>query len=118
MAQAGTDSGGVVSFKVTVELTDADQLVKPGMTAAVNILVNELADVPLVPNRAVRVVDGKRVIYLLKNGIPVRTEISLGASGDTVSVIAGGDAQVGDVVILNPPVEFGPGGGPGGGPGN
>lgn len=119
VAQAGTDSGGVVSFKVTVELTDADQLVKPGMTAAVNILVNELADVPLVPNRAVRVVDGKRVIYLLKNGAAVRTEISLGASGDTVSVIAGGDVQVGDVVILNPPLEFtGPGGGPGGGPGN
>lgn len=118
VAQAGTDSGGVVNFKVTVELTDADQLVKPGMTAAVNILVKELADVPLVPNRAVRVVDGKRVVYLLKDGVSVRTEISLGASGDTVSVIAGG-AQVGDVVILNPPLEFsGPGGGPGGGFGN
>ncbi len=116
VAQAGTDVGGVVNFKVTVELTDADQFVKPGMTAAVSIIVKELADVPLVPNRAVRLVDGKRVVYLLENGLPVRTEITLGASGDTVSVIAGGDVQEGDVIVLNPPVEFsGPGGGPGGG---
>ena len=115
VAQAGTEASGIVNFKVTIELTDADRFVKPGMTAAVNIIVNELADVPLVPNRAVRLVDGKRVIYLLKNGAPVKTEITLGASGDTVSVIAGGDVQEGDVVILNPPVEFsGPGGGPGG----
>lgn len=115
VAQAGTDVGGVVNFKVTVQLTDADRFVKPGMTAAVNIIVNELADVPLVPNRAVRLVDGQRVVYLLVNGLPQRTEITLGASGDTVSVIAGGDVQVGDVVILNPPLEFsGPGGGPGG----
>lgn len=115
VAQAGTDVGGVVNFKVTVQLTDADQFVKPGMTAAVNIIVNELADVLLVPNRAVRLVDGKRVVYLLEDGLPVRTEIVLGASGDTVSVVAGGDVQEGDVIILNPPLEFsGPGGGPGG----
>lgn len=116
VAQAGTDVGGVVNFKVTVELTNVDQLVKPGMTAAVSIIVNELADVPLVPNRAVRLVDGKRVVYLLENGLPVKTEISLGATGDLVSVIAGGNIQEGDVIILNPPVEFsGPGGGPNGG---
>lgn len=119
VAQAGADVGGVVNFKVTVQLTDADQFVKPGMTAAVNIIVKELADVLLVPNRAVRLVDGQRVVYLLVNGLPQRTEITLGASGDTVSVVAGGDVQVGDVVILNPPLEFsGPGGGPGGGFGN
>jgi len=32
-----------------------------------------------------------------------------------VSVVAGGDIKEGDTVVLNPPVEFGPGGGPGGG---
>jgi len=31
---------------------------------------------------------------------------------------AGGDVNEGDIVILNPPIEFGPGGGPGGGFGN
>jgi len=114
VAQTGTSVQGVVNFKVTVELTDVDQDVKPGMTAAVNIVVEEMQDVVLVPNRAVRLVDGERVVYLLVDGQPVKTEIRLGSSSDTMSVIAGGDVNEGDIVVLNPPVEFGPGGGPGG----
>ncbi len=118
VATAGNDVNGVVSFTVTVELTDADEQVKPGMTAAVNITVEEMQDVILVPNRAVRLVDGSRVVYLLVDNQPVVTELSLGPSSDTMSVIAGGDVNEGDIVILNPPIEFGPGGGPGGGFGN
>jgi HlyD family secretion protein len=116
VAQTGTALQGVVSFKVTVELTDADASVKSGMTAAVNIVVEEMQDVVLVPNRAVRLVDGERVVYLLIEGEAVKKEIRLGASSDTMSVVAVGDVQEGDVVILNPPsFEFGPGGRPGGG---
>jgi HlyD family secretion protein len=117
VAQTGTAVQGVVSFKVTVELMDADQYVKPGMTAAVNIMVNELKNVILIPNRAVRLVDGERVVYLLVDGQPVKTGIRLGASSDTMSVLLSGDVKEGDMVILNPPIEFqgGPGGPFGGG---
>ncbi len=116
VAKVGNNVGGVVNFTVTVELTDGDDLVKPGMTAAVNIVVNEMDDVVLVPNRAVRLVDGNRVVYLLVNEKPVKTEIALGVSSDTMSVISDESLTVGDTIILNPPTEFsGPGGGPGGG---
>lgn len=114
VTQAGTVEEGVVNFTVTVEITDPDSFVKPGMTAAVNIVVEELQDVLLVQNRAVRLVDGKRVVYILENEQPVQKDITLGSSSDTMSVIASGEVQEGDVIILNPPVEFGPGG-PGGG---
>jgi HlyD family secretion protein len=114
VAQTGTVSGGVVNFRVTVELTNADAQVKPGMTAAVNITVRELTDVLLVPNRAVRLSEGERVVYLLIDNQPVKTTIRLGSSSDTMSVLTGGDVQEGDIVILNPPTEiFGPGGGGG-----
>ena len=113
VAQAGTVTNGVVNFKVTVELTDADAAVRPGMTAAVNIVVEEMQDVVLVPNRAVRLVDGERVVYLLIDGEAVKKEIRLGSSSDTMSVVAVGDVKEGDLVILNPPAaEFGPGNGP------
>jgi len=112
VTQAGTADEGVVNFTVTVELTDADAMVKPGMTAAVNIVVEEMQDVLLVQNRAVRLVDNQRVVYVLENGQPVKKEITLGSSSDTLSVVAGGDVKVGDVIILNPPAEFAPG--PGG----
>jgi len=116
VAKVGNNVSGVVNFTVTVELIDADELVKPGMTAAVNIVVKEVKDVVLIPNRAVRLVDGKRVVYLMENGLPVRKEVSLGASSDSMSVLVSNGIQVGDTIILNPPTEFsGPGGGPGGG---
>lgn len=116
VAQAGTVTNGVVNFKVTVELTDASADVRPGMTAAVNIVVEEMKDVVLVPNRSVRLVDGERVVYLLIDGQAVKKEIRLGSSSDTMSVVAVGDVKEGDTVILNPPsAEFGPGNGPGGG---
>lgn len=119
VAQTGTSVQGVVSFKVTVELLDADASVKPGMTAAVNITVKEMNDVVLIPNRSVRLSDGNRVVYLLENGLPVKKTVRLGSSSETMSVIVGGDVNEGDSVILNPPAEFGgPGGGPGGGFGN
>lgn len=113
VAQTGTVTAGVVSFKVTVELTDADNQVKPGMTAAVNILVKEVNDVLLVPNRAVRLSEGERVVYVLENDQPVRKVVRLGLSSDTMSVLNGGEVKEGDLVILNPPTEFfGPRGGP------
>ncbi len=110
VSQAGTADQGVVNFTVTVELTDADAFVKPGMTAAVNIVVQETKDVLLVQNRAVRLVDGDRVVYVQENGQPVKKTIQLGSSSDTMSIITGGDVKEGDVIILNPPAEFGPGG--------
>jgi HlyD family secretion protein len=103
VGQAGENVQGVVSFTVTVELTDADELVKPGMTAAVNVVVQEVENVLLIPNRAVRLVDGNRVVYVLVDGIPVQVRVRLGASSDTMSVLIEGDLKEGDLIILNPP---------------
>ena len=101
--QAGVTVQGVVSFTVTVELTDADELVKPGMTAAVNIVVEEVNDVVLIPNRAVRLVDAERVVYLLKDGQPFQVKVVLGSTSGVDSVLVDGDIKEGDPIILNPP---------------
>jgi len=114
VAQTGTSVQGVVNFKVTVEMIDADEDVKPGMTAAATITIQELQDVLLVPNRATRLIDGSRVVYLLVDGQPVQTKVSLGTSSDTMSVVTGGDVKEGDIIILNPASESQ--GGPNGGP--
>jgi HlyD family secretion protein len=112
VGQVGSEVQGAVNFEVTVELTNADELVRPGMTAAVNIVVKEIKDTILIPNRAVRLVDGKRVVYLLKDGFPEMVEIRLGASADAMSVLASSALEEGDLVILNPPSSFEMGGGP------
>jgi HlyD family secretion protein len=40
-APAGAETAGVVYFQVTVEFTDADSLVRPGMTAAAEIITGD-----------------------------------------------------------------------------
>lgn len=103
VGQSGDTVQGVVSFTVTIELTDADELVKPGMTAAVTVVVEEVNDVILIPNRAVRLVDGDRVVYKLVDGQPEQVKVKLGSSSDVESVLVEGDIKEGDAIILNPP---------------
>lgn len=107
VSPVGNKTQGVVSFKVTLELLDADKDIKPGMTSAVNIVINQLEETLLIPNRAVRVVDGARAVYVLKNdGSIQKVNITLGASSDTLSQVIDGDLKAGDKIILNPPSTF------------
>ncbi len=117
VGRVGNVIQGAVNFTVTIELKDADESVLPGMTAAVNIIVNQLDDVLIVPNRAVRLVNGDRVVYTLgANNLPEQIKIQIGSTSDMFSEVIGGDIKEGTTIILNPPTEFmGGGGGPFGG---
>ncbi len=106
VGQVGTAVAGVVNFTVTIELEDADQAVRPGMTAAVNVVVNQLENVLVVPNRAVRLRDGQRVVYLLQNGLPMPVQIRIGAISDLNSEVLSGEIREGDTIILNPPAQL------------
>ncbi len=114
VSQVGTSVQSVVNFQVTVELTDPDVDVKPGMTASVTITIQSLDNVLLVPNQAVHLVNSQRVVYVLRNGQLLEIPITLGASDDTNSEVTSGDLSAGDVLVLNPPANFTPGQGGGG----
>jgi HlyD family secretion protein len=117
VGKVGTATSGAINFPVTVKLSDADDNVRPGMTAAATLTLTRLENVLMVPSRAVRSVSSKRVVYISSPGSgttglkPVIIEI--GAISDTMVEITGGDLKEGDTVILNPPAQsqFGPGGG-------
>jgi len=106
VSPVGQNVQGIVEFIVTVELSDTNGDVKPGMTAGVNVVVNQLENVLLVPNRAVRVQNGERVVYVLRNGSLETVSVSLGASSDTMSQVLESSLQIGDTVVLNPPQVF------------
>jgi len=134
VALVGDDEDGVVNFDVVVTLTDPDQDVRPGMTSAVEIIVNQLQAALLVPNQSLRVVDGDRVVYILRaeqtntnegqstDGVfgfissmrageqssPATSmvEVTVGATSDSFSQILDGDLLVGDQVLLNPPTNL------------
>jgi HlyD family secretion protein len=106
VAHVGTEISGSVNFKVTLELLKPDEHVLPGMTAAINILVSDIKDVLIVPNRAVRIVNDQHVVYILQNGTPVAVNIEIGSSSDSYSEVKSGSLKVGDILILNPPTDL------------
>ncbi|KAA3645468.1 MAG: efflux RND transporter periplasmic adaptor subunit [Chloroflexi bacterium] len=116
VSPVGVLQQGVVNFMATIELVDADEDVRPGMTAAVNIVVNQLNNVLVVPNRAVRVMEGERIVYIIDDtGELTTVPITLGASSEEVSEVVAGDLSIGDTIVLNPPAaNFFAGGPPGG----
>jgi len=104
VSTVGEDRGSGVVFDVRVVINEPDELVRPGMTAAVNIIVSEIKDVLIIPNRAIRVNDGQRVVYVLREGQLVETKIRTGSSSDTHTELLEGVLSEGDVLVLNPPV--------------
>lgn len=102
----GTESQGVVNFTVTIELNDGDGEVRPGMTAAVNIVVSEIKDVLIVPNRAISKRSGGYVVFILKNNQTIQVPVEIGASSDVETEITTGDLKEGDLVIVNPPTQL------------
>ncbi len=127
VSPVGVKEQGLVSFEITIELIDADEDVRPGLTAAVAIVVRQVEDALLIPNRAVRWVKGEQVVYLATDPNNVNVEnllmvpVTLGASSDEFSEVLGGDISAGDLVVFNPPSsinfeEMGPGSGQGGSP--
>jgi len=109
VSPVGVPEQGLVSFEVTIKLVDADEEVRPGLTAAVQVVVRHVEDALLIPNRAVRWVKGEQVVYVSTNGESAALEglmkvpVTLGASSDEFSELLEGEIGEGDYVVLNPP---------------
>ncbi len=117
ISMTGTVVSGVVDFIVTVGITDPDTLIKPGMTAAVNVTVSEVTGALVVPSRAVRTVNGQQVVNVLVNGKSTPETVKLGASSGTLTQIVSGNVKEGDEIVVTSTTTTGgaAGGGFGGG---
>jgi HlyD family secretion protein len=101
VAQAGTSSQGVVNFTVTVEITNPDQDIRPGMTAAINIITETKQNALLVPGRAIRTdTTGTHSVIILSEGKQITVPVTVGISNDTQSEISGNGISQGDTVLL------------------
>lgn len=94
---------GVATYKVTLELTEKDERIKPGMTADISILTARKENVISIPARAVITQNGKKFvrILLLSNGatnVEEQTvETGLMGSGGNIEILQG--LRDGDKVI-------------------
>ncbi|BBB49454.1 efflux RND transporter periplasmic adaptor subunit [Pelolinea submarina] len=106
VAKVGEDTGSGVDFTVTLRIVDPDEEVRPGMTAAVNIIVTEKKDVLAIPSRAIRTSEGRRIVYVMRGSSLTAVDIEVGAMSDTSVEVVSGDVSEGDLIILNPPASI------------
>jgi HlyD family secretion protein len=96
----GTVTSGVVNYPVTVALTDADEAVKPGLTANLAVEVDRRDDVLVVPARAMRTQGTQKIVTVVRNGKSIETPVNTGLSGDTMIEVTSG-LNEGDQVVVN-----------------
>jgi HlyD family secretion protein len=110
LAQEEKDRRGTKFFGVTVQVNESEPRLRPGMTAAVEIEVEERAQALRVPLEAVFEKDGRHVVHVVTRGGLVAREVVLGPSNRDHVVVEQG-LRRGDRVALRdpaaPPSDFG-----------
>ena len=102
-------STGIVNYTVTIKLDALDgqsDRIKPGMTAAVNILTSEKPNVLVVPAEAVVSRDNKQYVYVLRNGVPEMVEVTIGSYSSQQAEILETTIDEGEAIVINPPNDI------------
>jgi len=130
-----TTQQNVVTYDVVVSVENPEQVLMPGMTAYVNIVIAQRKDALMVPNAALRFRpsdasarpdkarnggDSKPrdkgdtttmgTVYVLENGKPKAVRISVGITDNRMTEVLGGEIREGDAVIVEdrqPPARTG-----------
>ena len=89
-------------YSTDVRIDGTHDFIKTGMTAKVEIIIDELNNVIIVPIQAVVTLEGKKVCYCLTSGAPKMREVETGSFNDDFVEIKNGLAE-GEKVLLNPP---------------
>ena len=108
---------GVVSYQAVLEVDTRDLSLRPGMTATATIVTEELADVLLVPNAAVRFVPPEEAekmrkrddeperaesrVWILREGKPAPITLTLGQSDGKQSQVKSGDVEPGMELLVD-----------------
>ncbi len=99
IAPVGTVSSGVVNYPVTVNITNPDGDIKPGMTATLAVQVDHRDNVLLIPTRAVKTQNNQKVVNVLVDGKTVQKQVQTGLSSDTMIEVTKGLSEGDEVVV-------------------
>lgn len=100
VAPQATINNGVVSYKVTVEATPDQRVVKSGMTASAQIITAQAKNAIGLPRAAVHLVDGVQKVTVVKNGVREVRTVETGVRGDDLVEIKSG-VVAGDVIEID-----------------
>jgi HlyD family secretion protein len=98
----------VITYDVVISVDNSDLSLKPGLTAATRIIVDQRSGVLRVPNQALRYVPTGTVlheakqprVWVLRDGTPTPAEVTTGLDDDDFTEIVRGNLKVDDRVII------------------
>lgn len=99
----GTMGGGIVTYKVSTVLNDVDPRLKPGMTANVSIVTNEIPNAIVVPSTAVTEDENGTTVQVVTDEKTLAAEtrqITIGERSGAQVVVTSGLSE-GDIVLIN-----------------
>ncbi len=99
IAGTGKTIGGTVSFTVTVEITQRDPLLRPGMTASAQIAAEQALGW-VVPRVALHSQAGQPVVYVLRSGQPVAVPVQVGLTTPDQVLLISPALQAGDELVI------------------
>ena len=88
-------------YLTDVSIEGANEDLKTGMTADVEVIINELHDILYVPIQSVTTVEDKKICYVMGSGVEKR-EVETGLFNENFVEIKSG-LNEGEKVLLNPP---------------
>ncbi len=104
--QAGWLNPDLKVYATEVVIDGTHDHLKPGMTAKVEILIDKLEDILIVPIQAIVNNDGKKICYIRNSSTNTKCEVETGQFNDSFVEITKG-LNEGDSVVLNPPRVYG-----------
>jgi len=99
IAAQGVKEQNIVTYDVTIAITNTNSSLKPMLTANVDIVTKSLNDVLTVPLEVLQVKNGDDVVEVLTNGIPKSRKVRVAFRTDTQAVITKGLQEHDQVVI-------------------
>ncbi len=101
ISPAGTLSQGVVNYPVTITLAHPDPAIQPGMTANLNVIVDQKDNALVVPNRAIRSQGQQKVVTVMHEGQQITIPVQVGMTDGTNTEITSNDLREGDQVVIS-----------------
>ncbi|NLJ25674.1 MAG: efflux RND transporter periplasmic adaptor subunit [Firmicutes bacterium] len=86
-------------FAATVDLTNPEGNLKPGMYGTAHVVVKETTDVLSIPERAVFTAEGRPAVYVVRDEVAYTAPVELGIKSDGFVEVRSG-LKVGDEVIV------------------
>jgi len=97
----GTDTSGIITYNVYVNLGRIEETVKAGMTVQIDIETARAEDVLLVSNTAIKTYQGVKAVQVLDkdSGEPLYLPVEIGIVGDTQTEIKKGLTEGQEIIV-------------------